>query len=89
MSAHLTALSHTPHGNFDTGPGFSSISQEASIIKVARYMDAASPFVAIDLCPRFSLTLVILMSFSLRSERFPEVAVGFRLSSGGRWGTDD
>ena len=28
------------------------------------------------------------MYFSLRSERFPGVAVGFRLPSGGRWSTD-
>ena len=46
-------------------------------------MDAISPFVAIAFCPRFNLTLVSVMSFSLRSERFPGVAVDFRLLSGG------
>ena len=51
-------------------------------------MDAISPFVASSFCTRFNLTLVSLMSFSFRSKRFPGVAVGFRLPSGGQWGTD-
>ena len=59
------------------------MSQEASIRRVAIYMDAIILFVAIAFCPRFNLTLV-----GLRSERFPGVAVGFRLPSGGWWGTD-
>ena len=41
------------------------------------------PFVAIAFCPRISLTLVSLMSFSLRSARIPGVVVGLRLPSGG------
>ena len=43
-------------------------------------MDAIILFVAIVFCPRFNLTLV-----GLRSERFPGVAMGFRLPL---WGTD-
>ena len=64
------------------------MSKEASISTVARYMDAISLFVAIAFCPRFNLTLVMLVSFTLRSERLPGVSVGFRLPSGGWWGTD-